>query len=201
MRQSGPAFFTLNTRISFIENLNAFLGKDIAFTRLLLPVGISFFTFQQIAWLVDSFCMETGDYSFWDYFLFTVYFPKIAMGPILLHGEFMPQLKDPSRLKADSRNMAEGLMILAVGLFKKVILAEFFAGPVNLGVCPGWRYLSSTDGVSGSCWLTPSSCILISAVTVTWPWEFPGCSTWNCPLILILLTKRCLRWNFGSAGT
>ncbi len=79
----------------FIENLNAFLGKDIAFTRLLLPVGISFFTFQQIAWLVDSFCMETGDYSFWDYFLFTVYFPKIAMGPILLHGEFMPQLKDP----------------------------------------------------------------------------------------------------------
>ena len=128
----------------FIENLNAFLGKDIAFTRLLLPVGISFFTFQQIAWLVDSFCMETGDYSFWDYFLFTVYFPKIAMGPILLHGEFMPQLKDPSRLKADSRNMAEGLMILAVGLFKKVILAEFFAGPVNWGYAQV-EILSSTD--------------------------------------------------------
>ena len=128
----------------FIENLNAFLGKDIAFTRLLLPVGISFFTFQQIAWLVDSFCMETGDYSFWDYFLFTVYFPKIAMGPILLHGEFMPQLKDSSRLKADSRNMAEGLMILAVGLFKKVILAEFFAGPVNWGYAQV-EILSSTD--------------------------------------------------------
>lgn len=128
----------------FIENLNAFLGKDIAFTRLLLPVGISFFTFQQIAWLVDSFCMETGDYSFWDYFLFTVYFPKIAMGPILLHGEFMPQLKAPSRLKADSRNMAEGLMILAVGLFKKVILAEFFAGPVNWGYAQV-EILSSTD--------------------------------------------------------
>ena len=107
-------------------------------------MGISFFTFQQIAWLVDSFCMETGDYSFWDYFLFTVYFPKIAMGPILLHGEFMPQLKDPSRLKADSRNMAEGLMILAVGLFKKVILAEFFAGPVNWGYAQV-EILSSTD--------------------------------------------------------
>ena len=48
----------------FIENLNAFLGKDIAFTRLLLPVGISFFTFQQIGWLVDSFSKETRDYSF-----------------------------------------------------------------------------------------------------------------------------------------
>ena len=128
----------------FIENLNAFLGKDIAFTRLLLPVGISFFTFQQIGWLVDSFRMETRGYSFWEYFLFTVYFPKIAMGPILLHGEFIPQLKDPSRLKADSRNMAQGLMILAVGLFKKVILAEFFAGPVNWGYAQV-EILSSTD--------------------------------------------------------
>lgn len=109
----------------FIENLNAFLGKDIAFTRLLLPVGISFFTFQQIAWLVDSFRMETEGYGFWDYFLFTVYFPKIAMGPILLHGEFIPQLREPCRRKADSGHLAEGLMILAVGLFKKVILAEF----------------------------------------------------------------------------
>ena len=128
----------------FIENLNAFLGKDIAFTRLLLPVGISFFTFQQIGWLVDSFRMETRGYSFWEYFLFTVYFPKISMGPILLHGEFIPQLKDPSRLKADSRNMAQGLMILAVGLFKKVILAEFFAGPVNWGYAQV-EILSSTD--------------------------------------------------------
>ena len=128
----------------FIENLNAFLGKDIAFTRLLLPVGISFFTFQQIGWLVDSFRKETRDYSFWEYFLFTVYFPKIAMGPILLHGEFIPQLKDPFRLKADSRNMAQGLMILAVGLFKKVILAEFFAGPVNWGYAQV-EILSSTD--------------------------------------------------------
>ena len=128
----------------FLENLNLFLKQDLLLTRILLPVGISFFTFQQIAWLVDSFCMETGDYSFWDYFLFTVYFPKIAMGPILLHGEFMPQLKDPSRLKADSRNMAEGLMILAVGLFKKVILAEFFAGPVNWGYAQV-EILSSTD--------------------------------------------------------
>lgn len=107
-------------------------------------MGISFFTFQQIGWLVDSFRKETRDYSFWEYFLFTVYFPKIAMGPILLHGEFIPQLKDPFRLKADSRNMAQGLMILAVGLFKKVILAEFFAGPVNWGYAQV-EILSSTD--------------------------------------------------------
>ena len=128
----------------FIENLNAFLGKDIAFTRLLLPVGISFFTFQQIAWLVESFRKETEGYGVWDYFLCTVYFPKIAMGPILLHGEFIPQLREPRRRKADSGHLAEGLMILAVGLFKKVILAEFFAGPVNWGFAQV-EILSSTD--------------------------------------------------------
>lgn len=128
----------------FIENVNAVFGTSFLLKGILLPLGISFFTFQQIGWLVDSFRKETRDYSFWEYFLFTVYFPKIAMGPILLHGEFIPQLKDPFRLKADSRNMAQGLMILAVGLFKKVILAEFFAGPVNWGYAQV-EILSSTD--------------------------------------------------------
>ena len=125
--------------------MNALLGKDVAFTKLLLPVGISFFTFQQIAWLVDSFRGETGGYTFLDYLLFTVYFPKIAMGPILLHGEFIPQLKEESRHKANPKAMAEGLMILSAGLFKKVIVAEFFAGPVNWGFAQV-DILSSSDG-------------------------------------------------------
>lgn len=128
----------------FIENLNSVLGKDMVFTKLILPVGISFFTFQQIAWLVDSFRGETKEYVFLDYLLFTVYFPKIAMGPILLHGEFIPQLKEESRHRAHGKKLAEGLMILAVGLFKKVILAEFFAGPVNWGFAQV-EILSSAD--------------------------------------------------------
>ena len=137
-----PCFLLKYTNF-FIENLNTFLGKDIAFTRLLLPVGISFFTFQQIAWLVDSFRMETGDYSLWGLLpVYTCTF-KIAMGPILLHGVHA-QLKGPSRLGRQILHMAEGLMILAVGLFKKVILAEFFAGPVNWGYAQV-EILSSTD--------------------------------------------------------
>ena len=58
-----------------------------------------------------------------------MYFPKIAMGPILLHREFIPQLKEEARQRMDSVNMSKGLMVFAAGLFKKVILAEFFAGP------------------------------------------------------------------------
>ncbi len=67
----------------FLDNLNVLLSQDIFFKDILLPVGISFFTFQQIAWLVDTYRGETRGYSFWDYLLFTVYFPKIAMGPII----------------------------------------------------------------------------------------------------------------------
>ena len=117
----------------FLENLNLFLKQDLLLTRILLPVGISFFTFQQVAWLVDSYRGETGGYGFLDYAIFTVYFPKIAMGPILLHREFIPQLKEEARQRMDSVNMSKGLMVFAAGLFKKVILAEFFAGPVAWG--------------------------------------------------------------------
>lgn len=117
----------------FIENWNLLFSRDIALLKILLPVGISFFTFQQIAWLVDSYRGETKGCCFLDYLLFTVYFPKIAMGPILLQEEFIPQLHEGERHRPDSKNLAEGLMLLAAGLFKKVILAEFFAGPAGWG--------------------------------------------------------------------
>ena len=117
----------------FIENLNLIFRQDLVLSKILLPVGISFFTFQQIAWLVDSWRGETGEYGFLDYVLFTVYFPKIAMGPILLHREFIPQLWDESRRNMNPEHMSKGLMVFAVGLFKKVILAEFFASPVAWG--------------------------------------------------------------------
>ncbi|MCC8024014.1 MAG: MBOAT family protein [Clostridium sp.] len=128
----------------FLENLNLLLKQDLTLTRILLPVGISFFTFQQIAWLVDSFRGETGGYRWLDYVIFTVYFPKIAMGPILLHGEFIPQLGESSRHIPRGENLAKGLMVLSAGLFKKVILAEFFAAPVTWGFSQV-AALSATD--------------------------------------------------------
>lgn len=130
----------------FIENVNLVLKQDLAVTRILLPVGISFFTFQQIAWLVDSFRGETDAYGFQEYMLFTVYFPKIAMGPILLHQEFLPQLREEWRHRPSAEHISRGLMMLATGLFKKVILAEFFAAPVTWGFSQV-DALSSTDAL------------------------------------------------------
>ena len=130
----------------FLESLLALFHREAAFAQLVLPIGISFFTFQQIAWLVDSYREETKGYALVDYLLFTVYFPKITMGPILLHGEFIPQLKDETKEKLNAKNLSTGLMMLSVGLFKKVILAELFSTAVAWGF-PNPGGLSCTEAL------------------------------------------------------
>ncbi len=117
----------------FIDNLNLIFGSSFTALRLIMPLGVSFFTFQQIAWLVDSYHGETFDESctFLNYVLFTVYFPKVSMGPILLHEDFFPQLDDPEKTHVSAKDLSQGLMMFSVGLAKKVLLAELFAAPVN----------------------------------------------------------------------
>lgn len=130
----------------FLSNLLALFHREATFAQLALPVGISFFTFQQIAWLVDSYREETKGYRLADYLLFTVYFPKITMGPILLHGEFIPQLQDETKDKLNAKNLSAGLMMLSAGLFKKVILAELFSTAVAWGF-PNPGGLSCTESL------------------------------------------------------
>lgn len=121
-----------------VENLNGLLGSSLALRNILQPMGISFYTFQQIAWLVDMYRdvkmeEDANQCGFLDYLLFSVYFPKMAMGPILLYEELIPQLKDEARHKPRAQYIATGLMMLSVGLFKKVVLAEAFAPSVTWG--------------------------------------------------------------------
>ena len=78
----------------FLENINAVFGKSFALKNILLPLGISFFTFQQISYLVDSYLGETKEYRFDEYALFVSFFPQLIAGPIVLHGEMIPQFKN-----------------------------------------------------------------------------------------------------------
>ncbi len=133
----------------FIDNLNLIFGTGFNTLKLIMPLGISFFTFQQIAWLVDSYHGETFDESctFLNYALFTVYFPKVSMGPILLHEDFFPQLEDPEKTHISARDLSQGLMMFSVGLFKKVMLAEIFAAPVNWAWGGNLESLSLMDAI------------------------------------------------------
>jgi D-alanyl-lipoteichoic acid acyltransferase DltB (MBOAT superfamily) len=111
----------------FIENFNLISGSNIEALNLLLPLAISFFTFQQIAYLVDSYRNETKEYDFLNYALFVTFFPQLIAGPIVHHKEMMPQFASKWNLVKNYRNIALGLFIFSIGLFKKVVIADTFA--------------------------------------------------------------------------
>lgn len=115
----------------FIESIDAVFSLDLATRDILLPLGISFFTFQQIGYLVDTWRGKTKEYSFFDYLLFLLYFPKLAMGPITKAEVLIPQLKDPEKKRFQSENFLIGIRMFTLGLAKKVLIAETFATAVS----------------------------------------------------------------------
>lgn len=117
----------------FIHNLNFVLTDKIPYLNIALPLAISFFTFQQIAYVVDSYRGETGRYRLLDYSLFITVFPHLVAGPITHHGEMVSQFENPKNKFWNSENIARGLFIFSIGLYKKVILADTFAKWADYG--------------------------------------------------------------------
>ncbi len=108
----------------FIDNLNAALGSNWDIGRVILPIGISFFTFTQIAFLVDTWRKRVSEYRFIHYGLFVTYFPHLIAGPVLHHTQMMPQFKDAATYRFNNGNFTAGLLVFAIGMSKKVILAD-----------------------------------------------------------------------------
>lgn len=123
----------------FVSSINSVFRTSFTLLHIALPLGISFYTFQQIAYLVDSYRGKTKDYGFIEYALFVVFFPQLIAGPIVQHQEMIPQFRDESRRRWNSEKFACGLYIFALGLFKKVLLADTFAVMVN----KGYTYMSA----------------------------------------------------------
>ena len=111
----------------FIGNINIVFDTDINLLHLALPLAISFFTLQQIAFLVDSYEGLVQEKRFLDYTLFVVFFPQLIAGPIVHHKEMMPQFANNRNKIKNYKNIALGLFIFSVGLFKKVVIADTLA--------------------------------------------------------------------------
>jgi alginate O-acetyltransferase complex protein AlgI len=108
----------------FIDSINVVFGSSFILETIVLPLAISFFTFQQITFLVDTRRGEIRDIPFIDYALFVVFFPQLIAGPIVHIKEIVPQFASNATKRKYATDIAVGLAIFSVGLFKKVVIAD-----------------------------------------------------------------------------
>ena len=112
----------------FVENINTALAAagvaPLPLLHVLLPIGISFYTFTQIAFLVDCWQGKVRERSFLHYLLFVTYFPHLIAGPVLHHAQMMPQFANPATYRADPDKLSLGLAIFTFGLAKKMLIAD-----------------------------------------------------------------------------
>ena len=111
----------------FIDNINILTESTWHLNKVILPLAISFFTFQQIAYLVDAYRGETKEYNFLHYALFVTFFPQLIAGPIVHHKEMLPQFAKEATYRLNKQHLAIGVTIFIIGLFKKVVIADTFA--------------------------------------------------------------------------
>ena len=108
------------------ENIHTYLDARLPVTQIILPLGISFFTFQKIAFLVDSYKDEAKEYSLVKYSFFVTFFPQLIAGPIVHHKQIVPQLDEIKNRKMNSSHLLQGMLIFGVGLSKKILIADYF---------------------------------------------------------------------------
>lgn len=129
-----------------LQNLNNLVGSSFEFQNIVLPLGVSFFTFTQTAYLVDVYRSETREYTKSDYLLFVTIFPHLIAGPILYHKDMIPQFSIADNYKINYKNLTYGIVWFTIGLFKKVIIADklaiwanqVFGNTSNLTMLDAW---------------------------------------------------------------
>ena len=182
-----------------LENINMLFGTSFVLPHIILPLAISFFTFTQIAYLVDSFKGETAKYDLLNYALFVTFFPHLIAGPIVHHRQIMSQFSSPWTLAKRYPNILKALFIFAIGLFKKVVIADSFAvwadagfdGGQVLGFYAAWATsLSYTFQLyfdfSGYCDMTVGASLLFN---IWLPFNF------NSPYKAINIQDFWRRWH------
>jgi len=131
------------------SNLAALVGADWTMKNIVLPLGISFFTFQQIAYLIDCYTTKDGEKNIRDYALFVSFFPQLIAGPIVHHRFTRPQYANLAVNPISADYAPYGVMIFAMGLAKKTLVADMIAGSID----PIWAAAAAGDPIgSASAW-------------------------------------------------
>ena len=111
----------------FLENINYVINSDLSFKDIILPLGISFFTFQQIIYIIDSYNGKIQSTSFLEYLLYISFFPQLIAGPIVKPEQMLPQLLNYNPQTIHSEKVLNGIVYFLLGLFKKVVIADTFS--------------------------------------------------------------------------
>jgi D-alanyl-lipoteichoic acid acyltransferase DltB (MBOAT superfamily) len=129
----------------FIGTINTIPGVGLPLLHIILPLGISFFTITQIAFLVDAYEGLVTEKNLLSYALFVTFFPHLLAGPILHHKDMMPQFGTIRNKVLNYRNLSLGLFVFFVGLFKKVVIADDLSTTVKLGfdVAPALNFFEA----------------------------------------------------------
>ncbi len=173
----------------FIANFNGLFGADVPLSHIVLPIGISFFTFTQIAFLVDAHAGKVRDLSPLNYILFVTYFPHLLAGPILHHSEMMPQFASRWNMAKNYNHIAMGLFLFSMGLFKKVIIADQFAVWANAG------FAASADLNLIEAWITSLS------YTMQLYFDFSGYTDMAIGISLMFNIKLPINFNSPYKAT
>lgn len=172
-----------------VETVNSLLQTEFAVPHIVLPLGISFFTFTQIAYLVDSYRGEVKGYTKSGYFLFVTIFPHLIAGPILYHKDMIPQFMDEKNFHINYENMNRGIVWFTIGLAKKVLIADNLARYVNDAMAHADQ-LSMLDAWFAS-----------FAYTIQLYFDFSGYSEMAIGLGLMLNFKLPLNFNSPYQST
>ncbi|MGO4302541.1 MBOAT family O-acyltransferase [Cupriavidus sp. RAF12] len=172
----------------FIGTLNSALATDFNFQHIVLPLAISFFTFTQIAFLVDSYRGEANEYNFLHYCLFVTFFTHLIAGPIVHHKELLPQFLRDEKLRFHTEQFAIGITIFIFGLFKKIILSDSLSSSVS--------HVYGSTGVDGAAnpdfihaWISTLS------YTLQLYFDFSGYSDMAIGLSLLFGVKLPINFN------
>lgn len=135
----------------FLSNINYVFKTNFSLLNLILPLGISFFTFQQLSFIVDSYNKKVVKYDFLSYCLFVTFFPQLIAGPIVLPDEMLPQFENKHNKSINFTNLNKGFYIFSIGLGKKILIADSIAPFAD----NGFDKLSSLTFFEG--WITSLS--------------------------------------------
>ncbi|MCQ2744691.1 MAG: MBOAT family protein [bacterium] len=164
--------------------MNNIFSADFFVLKIALPLGISFFTFQQVSFIIDSYKGAVPKYNFIDYALFVVFFPQLIAGPIVLHDEIIPQFNNKCNQIFNPENFSKGIYAFAFGLAKKVLIADTMGNAVNLAFKDTDFFLNTSNGI-----------IIMFAYTLQIYFDFSGYCDMSTGLGLMFNIKIPMNFN------